>query len=173
MTGTFHLPSCDPNLTTPIAGLHSGYGDSSPIRSFSGNPFAQYYMMAIQILCYYDYLLTLPDEVLATPYRCCNFSPLYQIVYAWMGRKTWSESIGLNRVAYADLNSLLDLHPRELICFRPEILLTSSQNRYTPILYQSWLFGSRCPIAFTSLRLTVRSPSRILSTNPPSEPASS
>ncbi|KAF9645627.1 hypothetical protein BDM02DRAFT_3189531 [Thelephora ganbajun] len=36
-----------------------------------------YYTMATQIVYYYDYFLTLPDE----------------IKYAWPGRKTWSESV--------------------------------------------------------------------------------
>jgi len=48
------------------------------------------------------------------------------------------------RADRADRTSLLDLHPRELDCFNPKSFLTASQNRYTPILYQTWLFfGSR------------------------------
>ena len=46
------------------------------------------------------------------------------------------------RVICADRTSLLDLPSRELICFHLETFLTPSQNRYTPILYQTWLFGS-------------------------------
>ena len=35
---------------------------------FTGDAFTQYYTRAIQFLYYYDYLLTLPDEVPFAPY---------------------------------------------------------------------------------------------------------
>jgi len=36
------------------------------IKTSSGDAFAQHYTGAMQVLYYYDYLLTLPDEVLFT-----------------------------------------------------------------------------------------------------------
>ena len=63
MTGMFHPPSHDLILTVPSAEWRSGYGDSWPIRRFPSDAFVQYFTVAIQILCYYDYILTLPDEV--------------------------------------------------------------------------------------------------------------
>ena len=33
------------------------------VNTFHGDAFTQYYAMATQVLYYYDYLLTLPDEV--------------------------------------------------------------------------------------------------------------
>ena len=98
----------------------------------------------MQFLYYYDYLLTLPDEVPFILYRACNPFTAAQINYAWKGRKTWSESMDPHGVNCADRTSLLDLHTRELVCFSSELSLTTLQNRYTPIIYQTWLFfGSR------------------------------
>jgi len=52
-------------------------GVRNRVETFPGDAFAQYYTKGVQILYYYDYVLTLPDEV----------------KYAWTGRKTWSESV--------------------------------------------------------------------------------
>ena len=72
MTGTSRLLLCDLSLAVPFAGWRSGYGDSWPIRSFPSDAFVQYYTVAMQILCYYDYILTLPDEVPFIPYHFCD-----------------------------------------------------------------------------------------------------
>lgn len=55
------------------------------------NSSAQYYVMATQVIYYYDYFLTLPDEVLFTSYPFRNLFTVVQIRYAWTGRKTWGE----------------------------------------------------------------------------------
>ena len=49
----------------------SGYGNSRHSRGRSSNPFAQYYSMAVKALYYYDYFLTLSDEVTVA------FDPFY------------------------------------------------------------------------------------------------
>jgi len=75
---------------------HRTFADPSD-HSFSGRwsreDIKRYYMLAAQVIYYYDYLLTLPDE----------------IKYAWSGRKTW-------------------------------IFTLFFLNRYTPALYQTWMF---------------------------------
>ena len=54
--------------------------------------------------------------------------------------------MGLLRAIRANRTSLLGLHTRELVWFDSRSFLTPSQNRYTPILYQTWLFfGSYLP----------------------------
>ena len=82
--------------------------------------FVQFYTLAIQFLCYYDYLLTFPDEVPFIPYNIYDFLTVSQIKYAWNGRKTWSEPIRPPHIIRADRTSLLDLHTRELVCIDPE-----------------------------------------------------
>jgi hypothetical protein len=49
--------------------------------------------MAMRVLYYYDYFLTLPDEVPFTLYPFYSQFTVTQIKYAWTGRKTWSESV--------------------------------------------------------------------------------
>jgi len=63
------------------------------VEAVPSNPFTQYYSMATQALYYYDYFLTLPDEVLSTPYLFYNFFIVIQVKYAWNGRKTWGEFV--------------------------------------------------------------------------------
>ena len=83
------------------------------VKTFPGNTFIQYYTTAIQILYYYDYLLTLPDEVLSTPYPLTVLSPLCRSSTPGKGEKR-----GVSPWAYivricADWTSLLGLHARE------------------------------------------------------------
>ena len=57
----------------------------------------QYYFIALTTLLFYDYFLTLPDEV--RPYTIRSKIPppsdLIQVRYAWKGRKSWGASSGL------------------------------------------------------------------------------
>jgi len=62
------------------------------VEAFPGDTLAQYYTMATQALYYYDYFLTLLDEVLPTLHPPHNSLTAVQIKYAWMGKKTWSVS---------------------------------------------------------------------------------
>jgi len=48
------------------------------VETFPSDAFTQYYTMAVQILYYYDYMLTFPDEVLFPPYPFYKSSPLYR-----------------------------------------------------------------------------------------------
>ena len=109
----------------PFAGWQLGYGGSWSGRNFQNNAFAQYYTRAMQFLYYYDYLLTLPDEVPFILHRACNPFTAAQINYAWKGRKTWSEFIDPHGANRADRTSLLDLHTRELVA--------SAQDRLRPL----------------------------------------
>ena len=47
------------------------------IETFPGDAFTQYYTTAVQILYYYDYILTLPDEV---PFTTYPFYHLFTVV---------------------------------------------------------------------------------------------
>ena len=125
---------------------NKGMGSRELNRSFPSDAFPQYYAVAIQSLCYYDYLLTLPDEVLFTRYQCYKPFNVVQIKYGWKGVNTPSESMDPPRDMCADRTSLLDLYARELVHLDSKSFLTHSQNRYSPILYQAWFFiGSHLP----------------------------
>lgn len=44
------------------------------------------------------------------------------------------------RIIHIDQTSLRGLPSRKQACFGPKCLLTSSQNRYLPALYLTWMF---------------------------------
>ena len=46
-------------------------GVHDQVKTITSDAFTQYYTMATQMLYYYDYILTLPDEVLFTPCPFC------------------------------------------------------------------------------------------------------
>jgi len=82
-----HPFSCILSLDTSFAGSQIGYGICDRIKTSSSDAFAQYYTAALQVLYYYDYLLTLPDEVLFTLYPLTNLSPLRRSSMPGRGEK--------------------------------------------------------------------------------------
>jgi len=53
---------------------NQGTGICGRTKTSSGDAFAQYYTVALRVLYYYDYILTLPDEVLSTLFH--SYDPL-------------------------------------------------------------------------------------------------
>jgi hypothetical protein len=56
------------------------------------NDRGQYYSIAATTILFYDFLLTLPDEVshaIGVSIRCAYCSPPQKIRYAWHGKKSW------------------------------------------------------------------------------------
>ena len=100
-------------------------GICNPVETFPGDDFAQYYTTAIQILYYYDYLLTLPDEVLFTLYLLTAFSPSRRSSTHGEEEKhgvsLWFRPLHAN---CADRISLLALHARNVARLDSKSFLT-------------------------------------------------
>ena len=103
VTGFYHRRL---TLNVPLAGWQRRY---APLHRYARCPRhtdpSQYYVTGVEALYFYDYFLTLSDEVRRESYcQVAYFGPslklLGQIKYIWQGKRTWSEhppcSVDLN-----------------------------------------------------------------------------